>query len=173
MARIPRRQTAKKTNGDGTTKSSTERIFGTKVLSHGYTGVPNILLRAQKRLGITPTQLNIIVQLLGYYYDPLRPPFPTKRDLAQRIGITEQTLRINIKALEDVGLITREQWKTAAGDYGSNRYHMTGLVKKLKELEPDFEEERKERQEASKLTETPRARAKARAEKGKSNGGTE
>lgn len=173
MARIQRRQPTKKTGSTGAAKSSTERIFGTKVLSHGYTGVPNILLRAQKRLGITPTQLNIIVQLLSYYYDPARPPFPTKRDLAQRVGITEQTLRINIKALEDAGLITREQWKTAAGDYGSNRYHMSGLVKKLKELEPDFEEERKERQEARKLTETPRARANARAKKGKSDGGTE
>ena len=50
---------------------------------------------------------------------------------------------------------------------------MSGLVKKLKELEPDFEEERKERQDARKLTETPRARANARAKKGKSDGGTE
>lgn len=153
-------------------KSSTERIFGTKVYSHGYTGVPNILLRAQNRLGITPTQLTIIVQLLSYYYDPLRPPFPTKRELAKRIGITEQTLRINIKALEDAELVTREQWKTAAGDYGSNRYHLTGLIAKLKKLEPDFEEERKEREEARNLTETPRARAKARAKKGKSDGST-
>ena len=129
-----------------------------QIYSHGYTGVPNILLRAQNRLRITPTQLTIIVQLLGYYYDPLRPPFRTKRDLAKRIGITEQTIRINIKTLEDAGLVTREQWKTAAGDYGSNRYHLTGLINKLKKLEPDFEEERKEREEARNLTETPRAR---------------
>lgn len=153
-------------------KSSTERIFGAKVYSHGYTGVPNILLRAQHRLGITPTQLSIIVQLLSYYYDPLRPPFPTKRELAKRIGITEQTIRINIKALEEAGLVTREQWKTAAGDYGSNRYHLTGLINKLKKLEPDFEEERKEREDAKSLTETPRARANARVKKGQSDGGT-
>ena len=154
-------------------KSSTERIFGAKVYSHGYTGVPNILLRAQNRLGITPTQLTIIVQLLSYFYDPLRPPFPTKRELAKRIGITEQTLRINIKALEDAGLVKREQWTTAAGDYGSNRYHLTGLIEKLKKLEPDFEEERNEREKSRHLTETPRARAKARAIRGRRNGSTE
>lgn len=161
-----------KTRKKAPEKSSTERIFGSKVYSHGYTGVPNILLRAQNRLGITPTQLTIIVQLLGYYYDPLRPPFPTKRDLAKRIGITEQTIRINIKALEEAGLVTREQWKTSAGDYGPNRYHLTGLIYKLKKLEPDFEEERKEREEARALTETPRARASARARKAKGDGGT-
>ena len=144
-------------------KSSTERIFGTKVVSHGYTALPNILLRAQKRLGITTTQFNIIAQLLSYWIDPARPPFPSKRDLSQRMGITPQTLRINIAALEERGLIRREQWKTAAGDYGSNRYHLDGLVKKLKQLEPDFDQERKERQEARALTETPNARAAARA----------
>lgn len=68
-------------------KSSTERIFGAKVLSHGYTGIPNILLRGQKRLGINATQLNIIVQLLSYWINPERPPFPSKRELAGRIGM--------------------------------------------------------------------------------------
>ena len=154
-------------------KSSTERIFGSQVYSHGYTGVPNILLRAQKRLGISPTQLNIIVQLLSYYYDPHRPPFPAKRELAKRIGITEQTLRINIKALEEAGLVTREQQKTAAGDYGSNRYHLNGLIDRLKKLEPDFEEERNEQENGRELTETPLARANVRAKKGKNDGSTE
>ena len=76
-------------------------------------------------------------------------------------------------ALEEAGLVTREQWKTSAGDYGPNRYHLTGLINKLKKLEPDFEEERKEREEARALTETPRARASARARKAKGDGGTE
>jgi len=154
-------------------KSSTERIFGSKVFSHGYTGVPNILLRGQKHLGISATQFNIIVQLLSYWIDPGRPPFPSKRELAQRIGITEQTLRINIKALEDHGLVVRQQQVTAAGDYGSNTYHLDGLVKKLKQLEPDFDEERRERQKARALTEKPHARAIARKRKVRSNGGAE
>ncbi|NPD20139.1 helix-turn-helix domain-containing protein [Alterinioella nitratireducens] len=154
-------------------KSSTERIFGAKVLSHGYTGIPNILLRGQKRLGINATQLNIIAQLLSYWINPERPPFPSKRELAGRIGITEQTLRINIKALEERGLVMREQRVTAAGDYGSNTYHLNGLVKRLKEMELDFEEERKERQAARKLTEKPNARANARTKRGQGDGGTE
>jgi hypothetical protein len=154
-------------------KSSTERIFGAAVLSHGYTAIPNVLLRGQKRLGISATQFNIIAQLLSYWFDPDRPPFPPKRDLAGRIGITEQTLRINIKALEDRKLVVREQRTTAAGDYGPNIYHLDGLVKKLQELEPDFEEERKERQDARALTEKPNARANVRAKRGKSDGGTE
>jgi predicted transcriptional regulator len=165
-------QTTNKTNRTKNPKSSTERIFGAKVMSHGYTALPNILLRSQKRLGINTTQFNIIAQLLSYWIDPARPPFPSKRDLAQRIGVTPQTLRINIAALEERGFVLREQWKTSAGDFGSNRYHLDGLIRKLKELEPDFSAERKERQESRALTEKPNARANARAQKGKSNGGT-
>lgn len=154
-------------------KSSTRRIFGAKVMDHGYTALPNILMRGQKRLGISTTQFNIVAQLMSYWFDPARPPFPSKRDLAQRMGITEQTLRINIKALEERGLVLREQWKTAAGDYGSNRYHLDGLVKALKKLEPDFSEERKERRQSTTLTEKPNARANARNMKGKTDGSSE
>lgn len=157
----------------GNAKSSTERIFGSKVMGHGYTALPNVLLRGQKRLGISTTQFNIIAQLMSYWFDPARPPFPSKRDLAQRMGITEQTLRINIKALEERGLVVREQRKTAAGDYGSNRYHLDGLVKALVKLEPDFDEERKERKQSRSLTEQPNARANARTMKVKSSGKTE
>jgi DNA-binding MarR family transcriptional regulator len=155
-----------RTEGAKPQKSSTERIFGPKVLSHGYTGIPNILLRGQKRLGISATQFNIIAQLLSYWIDPNRPPFPSKRELAGRIGITEQTLRINVKALEKQELVVREQRVSAFGDFSSNTYRLDGLVKKLTELEPDFEEERKERQVGRALTEKPNARAIARTRKG-------
>ncbi len=143
-------------------RSSTQRIFGAKVMAHGYTGVPNILVRAQSRLGINTTQFNIIVQLLSYWIDPARPPFPTKRELAQRMSMNVQTLRINIKALEEHGLVEREQRLTAAGDYGSNIYRLDGLVEKLKALAPGFDKERDERRAAREKTETPNARRSAR-----------
>lgn len=149
-------------NVDKRAKSSTEKIFGAEVISHGYTGVPNILVQAQSRLGISTTQFNIIVQLLSYWIDPARPPFPPKRELAQRMSITPQTLRINIKALEEKKYIARVQQKTAAGDYGSNIYHLDGLIAKIKELVGDFDEERKERRDSRAKTETPNARRNAR-----------
>lgn len=142
-------------SGQPKAKSSTELIFGAKVFSHGYTAVPNILVRAQARLGITTTQFNIIVQLLSYWIDPNRPPFPTKKDLALRMSIAVKTVQTNIAALERSGLIAREQRVTAAGDYGSNIYRLDGLVQRLKELEPGFEDERTERRASLVKTETP------------------
>lgn len=149
---------AKLTKPKPKVKSSTEQIFGSKVFSHGYTAVPNILVRAQARLGISTTQFNIIVQLLSYWIDPKRPPFPTKRELAKRMSITPKTVQTNIAALEKHGLIEREQRKTPAGDYGANLYKLDGLVKRLKDLEPSFEEEREERRAARSKTEAPNLR---------------
>ena len=77
------------------------------------------------------------------------------------MGITPDTVRINIKALEDAGYIEREQQITAHGDYGSNIYHLRGLVANLKTLVPGFDEEREERSAARTRTETPNARSRA------------
>jgi len=138
--------------------SSTERIFGSDVLKHGYTGVPNIMVRGQAKLGLNPTQINILIQLLSYYFDPDRPPYPPKRDLLKRMRISESTLKKHIKELEEAGFIKREQQVTPAGEYGSNIYHLDGLMKKLKKLVPEFDEEQKEHRESRVKTETPNAR---------------
>jgi hypothetical protein len=135
--------------------SSTERIWGKSVYSHGYAGIPSILIQAQRRLGINSMQMNIIVQLLDYWHEPTRKPFPTKKDLAKRIDVTEKTIQNNIRALERAGLIRREMRKTAAGDWNSNIYHLDGLVAKVQALEPEFAAEKKKRKEAKAALETP------------------
>ncbi len=150
-------------------KSSTERIFGKDVTKYGYVALPNILVRGQARLGLTPTQFNILAQLLSYWIDPKRPPFPGKKDLAARMGLNPATVRINIAKLEKQGLVRREQRKTLSGDWNSNVYHLDGLVDALKGMVPDFEEEKKVR--AAKRAETEvRGTKDAAAERSRRNG---
>lgn len=146
--------------GESRTVSSTEKIWGKPVLKHGYAGIPSILIRAQARLGLSPTQMNIVVQLLDYWFDPQRPPFPSKKELAKRIGINPKTVQINIRALEDAGYIRREMRKTTSGDWNSNRYHLDGLVNKIQELEPEFTRARDKKAAIKELVETPKGRRK-------------
>lgn len=144
-------------------KSSTEKIFGSDVMGHGYTAVPNIMVRAQSRLGLNAAQFNILVQLLSYYMDPARPPFPTKRELRERTKLSDATLKKHLKALEQAGFIRREQQVTRYGDFGSNIYHLDGLIEKLKKLVPDFDKEREEREESRRKSEKPNVRRIAAA----------
>lgn len=145
--------------------SSQERIWGKAVVRHGYAGIPSILIQAQSRLGITPLQMNIIIQLLDYWRDPDRRPFPSKKDLAGRINVTDKTIQNNIRALEKAGLIRRELRRTAAGDWNSNIYHLDGLVERIRKIEPDFAEAKEKRKEARRRAETPAGRRKPMPQK--------
>lgn len=136
--------------------SSNEHIWGKAVMSHGYTAVPVIMVRAQSRLGISATQFNILVQLLEYWRTPERRPFPTKKEIAGRIGLTEKTVQLNIRALEKAGLVRREQRKSAAGDWSSNVYHLDGLIARVRKMEPEFSEERRKKAEERRRVETPK-----------------
>jgi DNA-binding transcriptional regulator YhcF (GntR family) len=128
--------------------SSQEAIWGKAVLSHGYTGIPSILIQAQVRLGLNPVKMNIIVQLLDYWREPTRRPFPSKRELAERIDVTEKTIQNNIRALEKAGLVQRIARYTRHRDPDSNVYNLDGLIKRVQdEIEPAFDEHRKKKNE--------------------------
>jgi len=135
--------------------SSTERIWGSAVLSHRYTGIPSILIQGQQRLGVNALQMNILVQLLDYWREPERKPFPTKKQIAQRIGVTAKTIRNNARLLGEAGLVKREMRKTASGDWNSNVYHLNGLVERVQKMEADFAEARNKRRQAKQFAETP------------------
>lgn len=94
-----------------------EKIWGKKVKAHGYAAIPTILIRCQHRLGINSTQFCLLMHLLDLYWSKDRPPFPTKQQLADRIGIKMSSIKPNMKALEKAGLIHREHNKTSAGDW--------------------------------------------------------
>jgi predicted transcriptional regulator len=144
----------------GKRAASHERIWGKAVIQHGYAGIPSVLIQAQSRLGISPLQMNIIIQLLDYWRDHDRRPFPSKKDLARRIGVTDKTIQNNIRALERAGLIRRELRRAAAGDWNSNIYHLDGLVERIQKIEPDFAEAKEKRREAMRRAETPVGRRK-------------
>jgi hypothetical protein len=139
-------------------KSSTERIWGKAVRNYGYTGVPSILIQAQRRLGVTPLQMNILLQLLDYFFDPTRHPFPRKSEIADRMGVSAKTIQINMRALEQARLIHREIRKKAAGDYDSNVYHLDGLIERIQALEPEFRQAKEQRQRAKRQVEMPKGR---------------
>lgn len=138
------------------TKSKDRRIasekWGTKVMDVGYCIIPSILLRAQKRLGLNPTQLAIILQLADYWWEPTRKPYPGKKALSERLGIGERQIQRYIAELENAGLVTRiSRFDDSHKGRLTNKYDLTGLVKKIKELEPEFtslakENEQKQRQ---------------------------
>ncbi|MET0116418.1 MAG: helix-turn-helix domain-containing protein [Sedimenticola sp.] len=123
---------------------ASEKKWGKEVMKLGFTIVPSLLLRAQQRLGLNPTQLAVLLQLADYWWDEDRKPYPSKKALSERLGLSPRTVQRYIAELEDAGLVKRIERRAAHKGKQSNMYDLTGLVERLKELEPEFREVQEE-----------------------------
>ncbi len=121
-----------------------EKKWGKAVMKAGFCVVPSLLLRAQQRLGLSPTQLAIILQLADFWWEKERNPWPSKSALSDRLGIGSKQIQRNIAELETAGLVKRISRTSKQGGRLSNMYDLSGLVEKLNALEPEFTEVREE-----------------------------
>lgn len=116
-----------------------EKKWGRSVMQLGFSIFPSLLFGAQQRLGLNPTQLAMLLQLADYWWDANRKPFPSKKALSDRLGLSERQVQRHIKDLEDAGLVKRIERRALHRGKLSNEYDLSGLVAKLKKLEsPNF-----------------------------------
>ena len=73
----------------------------------GFCIVPSLLLRAQQRIGLNPTQLAVLMQLCDFWWEDARKPHPGKKLLAERLGLGERQVQRYIAELEQAGLVKR------------------------------------------------------------------
>jgi hypothetical protein len=120
-------------------KLRSEAKWGAEVMALGFCILPSLLFRAQHRLGLKSTHLAVILQLAEFWWHDDNLPFPKKQTIAERVGLKEKQVQRLIRDLEQRGYIARIERKTPHGQ-ASNFYNLSGLVKKLKELAPEFQE---------------------------------
>lgn len=125
-------------------KSSASQKWGAKVIDNGFCVLPSLLLRAQRRLHLNPTQLAVLIQIVDHWWDVGRKPYPSKKELSQRLGIGERQVQRYLTDLEVEGLIKRIPRYADHKGRMSNMYDLQGLVDRLAELEPEFREARKQ-----------------------------
>lgn len=120
------------------TGRASEKKWGKDVIGLGFCIVPSLLLRAQNRLGLSPTQLAVLLQLCDFWWDRDRKPYPSKAVLAERLGLSPRQVQRHIAELETAGLVERVERRALHGGKLTNIYDLGGLVKRLKKLEPEF-----------------------------------
>lgn len=128
-----------RSNKTKATRASEEK-WGREVMKLGFSIIPSLLLRAQRRLGLSPIQLAVLLQLADFWWEEERKPFPSKARLAERLDRSPRQVQRVIAELEQAGLVKRiERWAVHRGKL-TNEYDLSGLVERLKELEPEFRE---------------------------------
>jgi len=142
-----------------TTRASADK-WGPKVMELGFCVLPSLIFRAQRRLGLNPTQLAVLLQLADFWWDAARKPFPKKVDLADRLGLSDRQVQRHIADLESAGFLRRIERTASHRGKISNEYDLTGFVEKLKALEPEFREVAEEAKARKKAVARPGFRLK-------------
>jgi DNA replication protein DnaD len=108
-----------------------EKKWTKVVMDAGWTAIPSIILENQKALGLNSLDLNILLQLAKFWWQANNPPHPSKRRIAEAIGVTPRTVQRRITEMENVGLIRREARHGKYGGTSTNVYHFEGLIAKV------------------------------------------
>jgi len=134
-----------------------DRKWTPAVMKLGYSMVPSMIFWAQARLNLTPTQLMVLLHLADFWWHREQMPFPSKAELAERMGLSERQIQRHMAQLEEDGFLQRNARYHRKGGQKNNEYDLSGLVKKLKKFEPEFT---KVKEEAKQVKQKAKAVAK-------------
>lgn len=99
------------------------------VIQEGYTVIPNILIENYSSLRLNPSEFLILVNLINYWWDAKRLPYPSVETLAERTNMSTRSVTRIITALEKRKFIKRIRRK-----HTSNVYSLEPLVSRLLDL---------------------------------------
>jgi hypothetical protein len=98
----------------------------------GFQMVPDVLLKSQAVLGLSATELVVLLNLMMHWWYPEQKPFPRATTIAERMSIEVRSVQRAMARLRELGLIKREKIATEAGE--RTVIDLGGLVARLGEL---------------------------------------
>lgn len=120
-----------------------EKKWGEKQIEAGFTVIPSILITRQKALGLDAVDLNILLHIVVRWWAADNHAYPSKKLIADSMGIDVSTVRRRVARMENEGLLQREK-RFVERAQTSNKYDLTKLVSSLA---PFAEEELQSRRE--------------------------
>lgn len=100
----------------------------------GYTAVPDILIRSQKRLQLSATEMVVLLNILLHWWQPSEWPFPRISTISERMGIGRRTVERAIQSLREKGLLIHLRSESTSRGPSIRRFDLSGLVHTLEQL---------------------------------------
>lgn len=98
----------------------------------GFTAVPNTLIQAQYKLGLSSNDVVILLNFVMHWWSPDSMPYPRSDTIAARTGLGRRTIQRTMKSLEARGMIKRVM-------IGNRTYvDLTGLKEQLAFVAPGY-----------------------------------
>jgi DNA-binding transcriptional regulator YhcF (GntR family) len=123
----------------------------TKTLAKaGWASFPNVIFERQRALNLEPIDINILLHLAGYWWNPGNHAHPSKKTIAAALNVHPRTVQKHIEEMERWGYIKRIYRKTGVGDNDTNLYDLTGLIEAATPFAVEKIAERERRQKEQK-----------------------
>jgi DNA-binding Lrp family transcriptional regulator len=113
-------------------EKESRKKWGDELIDAGYTILPSTIVLRQKALGLEPIHINILMILLAYWWKADNLPYPSKKTIAEAMGVDPSTVRRRIKEMEDAKFIRRIQRRVDNNRNQTNQYDFSGLIEAAK-----------------------------------------
>lgn len=118
-------------------KSSFNDKWGDLTSQLGFVPFPTALIFAQDELKLSPTQVNVLINLLVHWWSADQYPYPSQKAIAFRMGVSTRTVQRTLAELEGKKLIIRQKTSMENKKYkGRSIYNLEPLVNTLNTITP-------------------------------------
>lgn len=123
---------------ESTRAESIDQKWGREALSIGWTPVPVSLMFLQSQLRISPTEMNVLINLLVHWWKAGGVVYPAQDAIAHRMGVSKRTVQRSMDKLESLGLIERTSTSRSSKYRGRNLYNLEPLKNILELHTPEI-----------------------------------
>ncbi|MBM6593959.1 helix-turn-helix domain-containing protein [Microvirga pudoricolor] len=127
-----------------------EKKWGKSLMAAGWNAIPNVIIEKQEALGLDALDMNIIIHLSHYWWRSDNLPHPSVETIAKAIGVKPRTIQKRVKALQELGLITRHERRHTKRGSDTNLYSFEGLIKAAQPFAEEKLDEIKKNTEAKR-----------------------
>ena len=107
--------------------------WGTSVTkgATGFTAVPSVLIRYQSTIGLSSTELVVLLNLITHWWRANELPYVRTTTIASRMDIDRRTVERALQSLEARSLIRRLPGEKRKDQLTVRRFDLSGLVDTL------------------------------------------
>ena len=108
-----------------------EEKWTSPALEMGWTAIPTSLFFMQAQLGLTPTEFNVLLNIIIHWWGRNDKIYPSQEGIASRIGISKRTVQRTIEQLVEKNCLYVTPTKRKGKYNGRNLYSLSPLVQSL------------------------------------------
>lgn len=112
-----------------------------QLMRAGWTVLPNVIIEKQAELGLDPIDINIVLHLAAFWWDPDIPPRPSKARMAQAMNVSPRTLQRRLARMDSKGLVRRIVRGSPTSRH-TNSYDLSGLIEAASPLATEMSTDR-------------------------------